>query len=833
MNSWRPVLDRRTKSIFSNWLAIGIVVLHLCLGVVYSVVTPLWESFDEWGHYPYVEYIARERALPHKPLVETNDETHQPPLYYVLGAFAISWIDTTDGTKRVENRYSVHRGGRGGMSFYLRSPDERFPYRGTALAAHITRLVSVLLGTVPVLTTYLIASTLFPDRKGLALGAMAVSAFWPQLLFMGGVINNDIAVTAFASLVLLFLVRMLVQSPRPLTMLGLGLSLGAALLSKRNGLALVPFAVGVVIVIAFVRRRDGKVSWALLVGALLLSAGLVLGLLWWLRDLRGLYLGHLSRIVSILSHPGQLRQLRWGRLPSGLYFCLATFFASFGHLLLGVEPWIYGFVAVVCLIALLGVFAFFAGRFFAGRFFADRRSGRITRIGIMILVFHVLVILAAPAYRVLTQGGDPVDPIVVDSIQSGSPLLFSKGVFLFQGRFVLPAISSFSVLLVLGLASLVPETFQTALLAGVSLALLAFSAMAPFRYIRPAYAAPTQLSASQLREMDYGLDIEFGDKIKLLGYEMAASEARSNTEASVTLYWRCLREMKEDYGLSIQILGTNAQVYGTLQVHPGHGNFPTSVWEKGDTFRETYRVPVVQDVPTPSLAYFKVSFLPSESSGDTLPPLNADGNPTGAAFGQLVVRAYQEPQVKDRTYYELAEKIGLVGYRIDSRADGEVRITLFWQALTNVERDYTVFIHLLDKEGDLVGQRDSQPNNGLSPTSIWKAGEVIEDEHVISLSPATKGGRYSVRVGLYDLKTMRRLPAFDADGSRLPHDVIVLGETELSSHTNQSRDVAWALPCLLAQTDVLKGQTLLRTRTLEAQSGASRWVEARWLTWTA
>jgi hypothetical protein len=333
--------------------------------------------------------------------------------------------------------------------------------------------------------------------------------------------------------------------------------------------------------------------------------------------------------------------------------------------------------------------------------------------------------------------------------------------------------------------------------------------------------------------MDYGLDIEFGDEIKLLGYEMAASEARSNTETAVTLYWRCLREMKEDYGLSIQILGTNAQVYGALQVHPGHGNFPTSVWEKGDTFRETYRVPIVQDVPTPSLAYFKVSFLPSESSGDTLPPLNADGNPTGAAFGQLVVRAYQEPQVTDRTYYELAEKIGLVGYRIDSRADGEVRITLFWQALTNVERDYTVFIHLLDKEGDLVGQRDSQPNNGLSPTSIWKAGEVIEDEHVISLSPATKGGRYSVRVGLYDLKTMRRLPAFDADGSRLPHDVIVLGETELSSHTNQSRDVAWALPCLLAQTDVLESQTLLRTRTLEAQCGASRWLEARWLTWMA
>jgi hypothetical protein len=311
---------------------------------------------------------------------------------------------------------------------------------------------------------------------------------------------------------------------------------------------------------------------------------------------------------------------------------------------------------------------------------------------------------------------------------------------------------------------------------------------------------------------------------------MEASEARSNADVSVTLYWRCLSEMKEDYGLRIQILGTNAQVYGTLHLHPGHGNFPTSLWEKGDTFRETYRVPIAQDVPTPSLAYFKVSFLPSKSSGDTLRPLNANDHPTDTAFGQLIVRAYQEPQVKDRTYYELAEKIGLVGYRIDSGTDGEVRITLFWQALTNVERDYTVFIHLLDNDGELVGQRDSQPNNGLSPTTIWKTGEVIEDEHVISLSPATRGGHYSVRVGLYDLRTMKRLPAFDADGSRLPHDVIVLGETQPSSRINQSRDVGWALPRPLAQADIFESQVRLRTRMLETRSVASRWLKDRGLT---
>ncbi len=787
-------MNRQIGSSVSNWLVVSILVAHVFLGVVYSVITPLWESFDEWGHYPYVEYIARERALPRERLTEANDETHQPPLYYVLGALATFWVDTEDRVELVENEYSVHRGGEGGLRFYLHSADQQFPYRGTALAAHVTRLVSVLLGTVPVLATYLTAGTLFPERKDLALGAMAVSAFWPQLLFMGSVINNDIAVTAFASLVLLFLMRMLVRSPRPLDILGLGISLCAALLSKRNGLALLPFTFVALAVIAIERSQDEGMSWTHLGWACLFLVGLIFISSWWFKDLRDVYLSHLMRVFSVFSQPKGLSQLYWGRLPSGLYFCLATFFASFGRLPLGVEPWIYQLVAVLCLTALAGLFISFLKGY----------SGRLTRIGVVILMVHGLAILAAPAYRALSQGGPSASPTVVGSIQSTDPLLFSKNVFLFQGRFVLPAISSFSVLFILGLVSLVPRRLQTGFLGGVSLVLVAFSVLVPFRYIRPAYAAPSRLSRSEVEEIDHRLGVAFGEKIELVGYEVGVSDVQAGSVVPLTLYWRCLEEMDRNYGLRIQILGTNARVYGDLSLHPGHGSLPTSLWKQGDVFGETYQVPLAEDIPTPSLAHIRVSFLADGSSPDPLDALDDDGNPTEAAFGRLVVRARQELQVEHPIYYELGGKAALIGYGIDFTAERQLTVTLFWQALAEMEEDYTVLFHLVDEDGELVTQRDGQPNGGLTPTSIWKAGEVIRDEYVISLPTAPQEGHYSVRIGLYDLRTMERLPVFDSAGSRLPHDVIVLDEISPASDIGQGPAGTWSSIRLLANVGYLE-----------------------------
>jgi uncharacterized membrane protein len=256
------------KNLFTpQRLVILILLVHLVLGLLYSVAVPIWEAHDEWGHYAFVRYLATERAFPPPgtKLVERYDESIQPPLYYILGALATFWINTDDGLNPTMNPYATTGDGTGGVNFAVHRPEvEAFPYKDTVLAIHVTRLVSVLLSTVTVWTTYLIGRSLFPKREELALGAMAINAFWPQFLFIGSVVNNDIMVTVFSCLVLLFLIRLAVHGTGFRDWLALGLCLAGAFASKRNALALFPLTFLCLMVPAsrWFREKSASLRWA-------------------------------------------------------------------------------------------------------------------------------------------------------------------------------------------------------------------------------------------------------------------------------------------------------------------------------------------------------------------------------------------------------------------------------------------------------------------------------------------------------------------------------------------------------------------------------------------
>jgi len=100
---------------------------------------------------------------------------------------------------------------------------------------------------------------------------------------------------------------------------------------------------------------------------------------------------------------------------------------------------------------------------------------------------------------------------------------------------------------------------------------------------------------------------------------------------------------------------------------------------------------------------------------------------------------------------------------------GRVRLTLWWEALAPVEEDYTVFTHLLNGQGRLIGGHDSMPANGSRPTSGWKTGRVVRDIHYIAFEAGEDLGEIIIEVGLYDLETGRRLELEDGQ------DKVILG----------------------------------------------------------
>ncbi len=84
-------------------------------------------------------------------------------------------------------------------------------------------------------------------------------------------------------------------------------------------------------------------------------------------------------------------------------------------------------------------------------------------------------------------------------------------------------------------------------------------------------------------------------------------------------------------------------------------------------------------------------------------------------------------------------------------------IELEWSATAPVDKDYTVFVHLVGPDGALVAQHDSMPVLNTRPTTSWEPEDPVSDRHWLALPPNSPAGDYTIIVGLYKLETLQRL----------------------------------------------------------------------------
>ena len=104
----------------------------------------------------------------------------------------------------------------------------------------------------------------------------------------------------------------------------------------------------------------------------------------------------------------------------------------------------------------------------------------------------------------------------------------------------------------------------------------------------------------------------------------------------------------------------------------------------------------------------------------------------------------------------------LLGYGITGLDfwDGR-RIVVFtcWHVTDAIDANYTVYLHVMDAEGNLVATWDHIPGGGQYETSLWQPGEFVKDELSVYLNNETvPPGTYHVRTGLYNYLTETRIP---------------------------------------------------------------------------
>lgn len=141
--------------------------------------------------------------------------------------------------------------------------------------------------------------------------------------------------------------------------------------------------------------------------------------------------------------------------------------------------------------------------------------------------------------------------------------------------------------------------------------------------------------------------------------------------------------------------------------------------------------------------------------------------------GSLLIGPREGPR-RDRSVEPIAtfgERIALDDLRLIP-GDGMLHVKVRWRALTALSRDYKLFVHLVDRNGELVDQVDTMPRDWTAPTNTWQEGEALPD--LVSLDTFDlPAGTYRVIMGLYDPESGDRLSLHLPGGERAAEGMIV------------------------------------------------------------
>jgi hypothetical protein len=289
----------------------------------------------------------------------------------------------------------------------------------------------------------------------------------------------------------------------------------------------------------------------------------------------------------------------------------------------------------------------------------------------------------------------------------------------------------------------------------------------------------------------------FGEGLLLERYDLGSAANRPATgeqgdlvaapgeELPLTLYWQATRPLTGTLHVFVHVVGEDGQRYAPADGPPVaglEGALPVDHWPVGETLPDRRTLPLPASL-APGLYRLEVG-LYDPSTGDRLPITAAEGHAVDGALSLDYVRVSEPagadlPPAREGLPVDLAgqgDRVRLLGFELGSgplSPGGSLDLVLYWQGQGQLETDYTVFVHLVDKEGRIWGQGDGRPMAGFYPTGLWDAGEVVVDRRQVAVDPGAPAGLYRLAVGLYHLPTGRRLET--AAG-----DQVILGEVEVA-----------------------------------------------------
>ncbi len=290
----------------------------------------------------------------------------------------------------------------------------------------------------------------------------------------------------------------------------------------------------------------------------------------------------------------------------------------------------------------------------------------------------------------------------------------------------------------------------------------------------------------------YPVEIDFDHQLQFLGFDVI-DQVRQE-KSIVRLYWRTLRSIDDELQLYPFFLNTEGNIVEDTRQRPMTTQIwhPPQTWQVGKVVQTETLLWPLGDTWSLAVAVLAGPDPNWQNWPDRLPITAIETkaeNEVGLSPRLFEARTWARIATFTRrnnksrdlvlaqthlnltadmisVYANFDNQMALLGYQVEKTNQTELRLTLHWEALTNMALDYTIFVHLLDPEGNLIAQHDAGPWWQVPlPTSTWLSGEHLLDQHRLTLPDTLNRNKaYHLRLGVYYWQTSKRLPTITSDG---------------------------------------------------------------------
>ena len=248
----------------------------------------------------------------------------------------------------------------------------------------------------------------------------------------------------------------------------------------------------------------------------------------------------------------------------------------------------------------------------------------------------------------------------------------------------------------------------------------------------------------------------------------------------VELVWERVTPVASTPQLFLHLVGRDGRFYSQIDRPLLRNLHPTAAWRENTRYPDRYLWNLPADLPPGryrvDAGLYRLTDgtgWPVTTNGVVADQITLDYVVVPPPDGAATVLALPHPPTFGATIS--LRGVSPPAEQLTPRGGLPLSLTLLWQAETRPDRDYTLFVHLVDGAGAVGAQVDGQPLGGFYPTSFWDPGEEVRDMVNLALPEDLPAGRYTIRLGWYLPDTGRRLPL--ADGT----DAFTLAEVWVES----------------------------------------------------